>query len=82
MKNFDQTCRAIDWTELSRQKQTLLKARANAIKPRERENLTGIVNLIDALQDAAIDVHGVPESKVFPSLKLIRLAANAKKNKN
>lgn len=82
MKNFDQTCKDINWSELSRQKQTLLKARAVATNAREKENLNGIVKLIDALQDAAVDVHNVPLSTVFPALHTLRLANKAKLSRN
>ncbi len=93
MKTFDQTCRTIDWSALSKQKQTLLllvsylngnitrkedemnvKAFLRSLK-KNAKNLDGIISLIDGLQDAAVDVHGVPESEVFPSLKLIRKSA-------
>lgn len=82
MKTFDQTCREIHWPSLSEQKQTLLKLRATSTRSKDKKNLNGILKLIDKLQDAALDAHGVPESKVFPSLNIVRLVMAAKKNKN
>jgi len=81
-KNFDQTCRSIDWPSLSKQKQSVLKLRSTVTKKSDKDALDGIIQLIDNLQDAAVDVHGVAESEVFPSLTKVRLVTKAKANKN
>lgn len=72
METFDQLCRNINWRNLSKQKQTLLKLRETTTNKKDADNLDGIINLFDKLQDAATDVHGVAESEVFPSLNLVR----------
>ena len=49
----------IDFARLRQQKSALL-ARIGADSP-----LMGVVELLDAIQDQAVDVHGVPETQVF-----------------
>lgn len=48
----------IDWTLLKTQKRWL-------IAQPECDEATGLLNLIDAIQDHAVDVLGVPEHEVF-----------------
>lgn len=58
----------IDYPLLREQKQTLLKVinRAKAYRyTQEEEDLTGILHLIDGLQDNAVDVDGVDPKQVF-----------------
>lgn len=74
-KTYTEICRAIDWTELSKQKQTLLRLKESTPKGKDRKNIENHLKLIDALQDSAIFVNGVPESKVFPSLDIVRLTS-------
>jgi hypothetical protein len=51
----------IDWALLARQKRWLLEhARAS-------EEAAGLVELLDTIQDAAVDTAGVPEATVFPA---------------
>ena len=57
----------IDWTDLRAQKTTLLAVIGYAEKslPLLVDDLNGILNLIDSLQDFAVDEMGVPEMLVF-----------------
>ncbi len=72
-KTFDQTCKEIDWTSLSAQKQTLMKIKASLPKSKDRKNIQGLIDLLNKLQDSATDAHNVPLSKVYPALTIIRL---------
>jgi len=62
MENF---LKKIDFKDLKRQKQTLLEALGQAKTKKKAEDLNGILNLIDALQDEAVDKHGYKEKTVF-----------------
>ncbi len=48
----------IDWLALAQQKRWLLN--------QDSQEATGLVELLDAIQDAAVDDAGVPEAIVFP----------------
>lgn len=50
----------IDWSALARQKQWLLQHAAGS------EEAAGLLHLLDAIQDAAVDRAGIPEKIVFP----------------
>jgi hypothetical protein len=51
---------SMDWALLTRQKRWLLEhAQAS-------EEAAGLLELLDAIQDAAVDIAGVPEAIVFP----------------
>ena len=67
-KNFPDVLKKIDWTTLRTQKASLLATidflEKNKV-PQLPEDLDGILNLIDALQDYAVDEMGVPEMHVF-----------------
>lgn len=52
----------VDWTALARQKRWLLSHAEMS------EEAAGLVHLLDAIQDAAVDRAGVPEVIVFPTL--------------
>lgn len=53
----------IDWGKLKEQKNALLEVRDHVDS--FEEELTGLVHLIDALQDYAVDFCELPEEKVF-----------------
>jgi len=56
----------IDWTDLRTQKTMLLETINNdAVDPEHKEGLEGILALIDALQDYAVDELGVDAMHVF-----------------
>jgi hypothetical protein len=56
----------IDWTDLRTQKTLLLETINNdAVSPEHKEGLEGILALIDALQDFAVDEMGISEMHVF-----------------
>jgi len=66
IKSFEELCKHIDWELLKKQKNTLL----NTINKLEHHNskvddLEGILNLIDSIQDLAVDYYEIPEEKVF-----------------
>lgn len=59
--------RNINWELLKKQKETLLKLREDKIlNESDRDDLEGVVNLIDGVQDWAVDDQGVAEELVFP----------------
>jgi len=56
----------IDFTDLRTQKTMLLETINNdAVDPEHKEGLEGILNLLDALQDYAVDELGVPDMLVY-----------------
>ena len=55
----------IDFNELRLQKLSLLTSIDLAISPESIENLTGILNLIDSIQDFAVSDLGKSELEVF-----------------
>jgi hypothetical protein len=63
---FPEVLTKIDWTDLRTQKTMLLETINNdAVDPEHKEGLEGILSLIDALQDFAVDEMGVNEIHVF-----------------
>ena len=63
--------RNIDWKMLRQQKSTLLQTIFNEkkVKGNEADDLTGILHLLDAIQDHAVDVLGIDELAVFGETK-------------
>lgn len=62
----DNPIKKIDFTELRNQKRLLLETINNdAVSPEHKEGLEGILNLIDNVQDYAVDVLGWDEKIVF-----------------
>jgi hypothetical protein len=56
----------IDWVALKNQKLTLLNAIDMYLPYHTASNdLTGILHLLDAIQDFAVDELGIPEKDVF-----------------
>lgn len=55
----------IDWKVLKEQKQVLLAAISHVGEGVIADNLTGILHLIDAIQDYAVDGLGIKEDTVF-----------------
>lgn len=53
---------SVDWLALARQKQWLLRQEGAS------EEAAGLIQLLDAIQDAAVDRLGLPETTVFPKL--------------
>lgn len=59
----------MDWNLLREQKQTLLEMEArHGLSKREKETISGMINLLDNLQDTAVDELGVSEETVFGKL--------------
>ena len=70
MKEIPEFIQKIDWKLLREQKHTLLsyiKYSYYTSEPisKKDEHLQGLVHLIDALQDFAVDELGIPEEDVF-----------------
>lgn len=61
----------IDWNLLKDQKLDILNFQAGVSVNKKRllDSLSGIIHLIDAIQDAAVDSGMFPEHEVFPSRK-------------
>lgn len=58
---------SIDWKLLKKQKSDLLivLSKNESITEEQIESLSGILHLIDGIQDYAVDICGVPETEVF-----------------
>ena len=67
MKNF---LKNIDFKLLKEQKKSLLNVIENTDNVKELEHLEGIVALINAIQDEAVDKYDYKEEKVFDSEQL------------
>jgi rubredoxin len=63
-KKVPEFLKKIDFTELRSQKEVFLKV-LTRLADDEHDKLEGILNLVDAIQDYAVDVLGVPEMLVF-----------------
>ena len=55
----------INYKMLTDQKETLLAVIERQNDKQEKEDLTGILHLIDAIQDHAVDAIGLPADRVF-----------------
>ncbi len=56
----------IDFTMLKEQKNTILKMMdKKKITKKEEDALTGIIGIIDAIQDYSVDIDRLPKNKVF-----------------
>ena len=56
----------IDWDKLKKQKATLLKLKEGmTVTIPEENDINGIVHLIDAIQDYAIDTMGMAEEDIL-----------------
>ena len=66
MKSTLKALRNIDWDLLSQQKLTLLRLLDTVLEADQQyEDLEGIINLLDALQDSAVNDGIFPENVVF-----------------
>ena len=61
----EELLRKIDYPALRRQKHVLMAFQANAAMPYDRQALEGIVEILDHIQDWAVDEAGYPEQDVF-----------------
>jgi hypothetical protein len=57
--------RRTNWPLLRRQKRTLLKVIEEQKRDSVRDQLLGLVCMLDEMQDTAVDVLGIPEEEVF-----------------
>jgi hypothetical protein len=66
-KTAEELINGIDWELLKKQKRSLLSIISDGFLPDEepKDDLIGIVNLLDSIQDYAVDVMGVDEKTVF-----------------
>lgn len=65
MKSTDVLFRRVNWPLLRRQKRTLLRVVEEQKQESVRDQLLGIVCLLDEMQDLAVDFIGIPEEEVF-----------------
>jgi len=71
--NYDSTVNlglktAADFALLEKQKESLFKAMDSCKVEKDKEYLEGLLNFIDFMQDSCVDINGIPESVVFPSM--------------
>ena len=59
----------IDWEELRKQKQYLVSRQGVESNPTIHGYYEGLVNLLDSIQDYAVDTLGVDEERVFGKLE-------------
>jgi hypothetical protein len=68
-ENLPPHVKNIDWGLLKQQKLTLLETitylENNHLPQKFTDDLTGILNMIDSLQDDAVDIYGLEEDTVF-----------------
>ncbi len=76
MKNFEQVCRSIDWSDMARARVTVKNL------AEKKPSLRYLAIFLDALAESAVEVHGVNLSTVYPNAVKARLIANAKKAEN
>lgn len=57
--------KSIDWSYLQNQKLTLLYLIDNLDNKNQRDDLCGLVGLIDSIQDYAVDEMGIDVNKIF-----------------
>jgi hypothetical protein len=58
---------SVDYNSLVQQKLTLLNLVENQqISPEQRDDIDGLINFIDAYQDAIVESHIKMEEEVFP----------------
>lgn len=63
MKNLIES---IDWDSLKKQKNTLLNLSSSDILTSDIiDDLYGLINLIDSIQDYAVDDFGMDENKIY-----------------
>ena len=55
----------MDWELLRGQKLSILNICEKVLTPEQIENITGVISILDAIQDYAVDVAGVDEGIVF-----------------
>jgi len=60
----------IDFTVLKEQKAELLKIMSETKSQKQFENLEGIVNLIDGIQDHAVEELGIDENLIYDFIDL------------
>jgi predicted ATPase len=55
----------VDYNLLAKQKSLLMSIREELLSPEQHDALRGVIHLIDAIQDYAVDALGHEESEVF-----------------
>lgn len=63
--NTPDPIKKIDWSELRKQKSSLIRTISGMLEGEEQDNLTGILHLIDAVQDYAVDELEISSIHVF-----------------
>ena len=66
--NLEDFARKTDYAVLLQQKQTLLNLLdRDLLNSIQDQDLLGLINFLDAFQDAVVDSGVLPEDKVFPA---------------
>lgn len=69
-KTITEVLKATDYRMLSKQKVTIVRLSENPLlTQQERDDLEGILNWMDAIQDAVVGENILPEEEVFPNLE-------------
>lgn len=73
MENFNKICRSIDWDKMAKGRISVKNLAA------KKPALKYIADFLDLLAESAVEVHGVPLSKVYPKAKIAGLISEHKK---
>jgi len=73
MENYNKICRSIDWDKMA--KGRISVKNLAAMKP----SLKYIADFLDLLAESAVEIHGVPLSKVYPKARIAGLITEHKK---
>jgi hypothetical protein len=74
MKTFNDICNEIDWLSMYKARITIKKL------SKDNHKLKFLCKFLDDIADSAVEVHGIKESTVYPTIKNVRLIKNLSKN--
>jgi hypothetical protein len=76
MKNFNQLCKGIDWSDMAKARVTVKSL------VEKKPQLRYLSNFLDALAESAVEEHGFKLNTVYPSAIKAMIIQKAKENKN
>lgn len=76
MKNFGQVCKGVDWQRMAKGRVAVKNLAA------KKPELKYIVEFLDAIAEAAVEVHNVKLSEVYPSAGIVGLITKMKNQSN